>query len=126
VNLLLDTHVFLWWCQDHPRLRGSRAGGSIADPANVVHVSAASAWEIAIKESISRLSTPEPVESAVARSGFLPLPIDFRHARAAGRLPPHHRDPFDRMLVAQALVENLVFVTHDTRLARYGAELLRV
>ena len=126
MNLLLYTHAFLWWCQDHRRMRGSRAAGAIADPSNVVHVSAASAWEIAIKESIGRLVTPEPVESAVARSGFLPLPIDFRHARAAGRLPRHHRDPFDRMLVAQALVENLVLVTHDTRLRRYGAELLRV
>ena len=125
MNLLLDTHVLLWWCQDHPRLRGSRAARAIADPTNLVRVSAASAWEIAIKEAIGRLSTPEPLESAVARSGFLPLPIDFRHARAAGRLPPYHHDPFDRMLVAQALVENLVLVTHDGRLERYGAEILR-
>ena len=78
------------------------------------------------KESIGRLRTPEPLESAVARSGFLPLAIDFRHARMAGGLPPHHRDPFDRMLVAQALIDHLVLVTHDARLARYGAELLHV
>lgn len=126
MNLLLDTHVLLWWCQDHLRLRRSRAAAAIADPMNVVHVSAASAWEIAIKESLGRLATPEPLEAAVARTGFLPLAIDFRHARAAGRLPPHHRDPFDRMLVAQALVERFVLVTHDARLARYGAELLEV
>ena len=71
MNLLLDTHAFLWWCQDHRRMRGSRAAGAIADPSNVVHVSAASAWEIAIKESIGRLVTPEPAER-FAPNGLLP------------------------------------------------------
>ncbi len=123
VNLLLDTHVFLWWCDNSPNL-SKEASDTIADPQSIVYVSVVSAWEIAIKEALGRLKTPEPVEDAVAKNGFLPMGISFQHARTAGALPNHHRDPFDRMLVAQTQVDGLVLVTHDELFRPYGANVL--
>lgn len=121
-KLLLDTHVFLWWRADDPRL-GAPARAAIAE-ADVVFVSAATAWEVAIKSALGRLRIPGTVAEGVAESGFERLPIDFAHAEAAGALPPLHRDPFDRLLVAQARVEDLVLVTRDERLAAYDVKVL--
>ncbi len=121
-GLLLDTHAFLWWREDSPRIP-ERARAAIA-AADLVFVSAASAWEAAIKIELGRLRLPEPFESGVVDSGFERLPIGFAHAEEAGRLAPHHRDPFDRMLVAQARVERLRLVTHDRRLEPYDAPIL--
>ena len=123
-GLLLDTHVFLWWRENSPRLSG-RARSSVA-AADLVMVSAASAWEAAIKIGLGRLRLPDTFESGVLDSGFERLPVGFAHAEETGRLPPHHRDPFDRMLIAQARVERLTLVTHDRRLERYEAEFLWV
>ncbi|MGE0681521.1 MAG: type II toxin-antitoxin system VapC family toxin [Candidatus Binatia bacterium] len=123
MNLLLDTHVFLWWCGNNPKL-GKLAIDAIANSQNVVYVSVASAWEIAIKEALGRLKTPEPVEDAVIQNEFSPLGISFQHARTAGSLPNHHRDPFDRMLVAQAQVDELVFVTRDELIRPYKIKVL--
>jgi len=123
VDLLLDTHVFLWWCDNSPKL-GKLANEAIANPRNVVYVSVASAWEIAIKETLGRLKTPEPVEDAVTENEFSPLSISFQHARLAGSLPNHHRDPFDRMLVAQAQADGLVLVTRDERIRPYTVKVL--
>ena len=122
MRLLLDTHVFLWWRADSRHLR-SDARRAIAD-AQLVFVSAATAWEAAIKAALGRLRIPDTVEAGVLDSGFEQLPISFAHAEAAARLPPHHADPFDRMLVAQARTEGLTLVTHDRRLAPYGIEIL--
>lgn len=121
--LLLDTHVFLWWREDSPRL-GEPARTAIAE-ADLVFVSAASAWEAAIKASLGKLELPEPFAAGVAESGFDKLPITFEHAEVAAALPTHHRDPFDRMLVAQATAENLTLVSHDLRFRPYDVELLR-
>ena len=121
-KLLLDTHVFLWWLADDARLTAP-ARRAIAE-ADVVFVSAASAWEIAIKVALGRLRIPAPVSEGVARAGFERLPVDFAHAELAGALPPHHRDPFDRMLIAQAVVEDLVLVSADQRMAEYDVKLL--
>jgi len=121
-RLLLDTHVFLWWRSDSRKLVAS-AKRAIAE-ADIVFVSAASAWEAAIKIALGRLRIPDTVESGVLDSGFEKLAIGFPHAEAAARLPPHHADPFDRMLVAQAQIEGLTLVTHDQRLGRYDVELL--
>lgn len=118
MNLLLDTHVFLWWCGQNSRL-GKEASDAIANPDNTIHVSLATAWEIAIKEALGRLKMPGLVEYAVEKNGFSPLGISFAHARVAGALPLHHRDPFDRMLIAQARVDQLVFVTHDASIQPY-------
>jgi PIN domain nuclease of toxin-antitoxin system len=123
VNLLLDTHVFLWWCDNSPKL-GKLASDAIANPQNDVYVSVASAWEIAIKEALGRLKTPEPVEDAVIKNDFSPLGISFQHARIAGSLPNHHRDPFDRMLVAQAQADGLVLVTRDELIRPYKVNVL--
>jgi PIN domain nuclease of toxin-antitoxin system len=121
-RLLLDTHVFLWWRDDSRKLKTS-ARRAIAE-AQIVFVSAATAWEAAIKSALGRLQIPDTVEAGVIDSGFEKLPIGFSHAESAARLPPHHADPFDRMLVAQAKAEGLTLVTHDRRLAPYEIEIL--
>jgi PIN domain nuclease of toxin-antitoxin system len=123
-NLLLDTHVFLWWRRADPRL-GPEVREAIGR-ADAVFVSAASAWEAAIKQALGRLELPDRFEAGVEASGFEKLAVTFAHAERAGALPPHHRDPFDRMLLAQALEERLTLVTHDTRLEPYGARFLWV
>ncbi len=122
MRLLLDTHVFLWWRDDSRRLKTS-ARRAIAE-AQIVFVSAATAWEAAIKAALGRLQIPDTVEAGVIDSGFEKLPIGFSHAESAARLLPHHADPFDRMLVAQAKAEGLTLVTHDRRLAPYEIEIL--
>jgi PIN domain nuclease of toxin-antitoxin system len=121
-RLLLDTHIFLWWRTDSRMLKRA-VRETIAD-AGVVFVSAASAWEAAIKIALGRLRLPASVESGVVESGFEKLAIAFSHAEAAGALPNHHSDPFDRMLVAQAKVEGLTLVTHDRRLEPYEVSIL--
>jgi PIN domain nuclease of toxin-antitoxin system len=121
-RLLLDTHVFLWWRVDDGRL-GEPARSAISG-ADLVMVSAASAWEAAIKARLGRLELPERFEAGVLASGFERLPIGFSHAEAAAALPAHHRDPFDRMLLAQAMVEGLTLVSHDRRLEPYGVPVL--
>ena len=121
-KLLLGTHVFLWWRANDPILQGA-ARSAIAG-ADVVFVSAATAWEAAIKASLGRLDLPDTVESGVADSGFEKLKISFSHAEAAAALPPHHGDPFDRMLVAQAVSESLTLVTHDRKLKAYEVSIL--
>jgi PIN domain nuclease of toxin-antitoxin system len=97
----------------------------IEDGAQDILVSAASAWEIAIKRAQGRLEAPQDLAAAVAKQSFRPLPISFEHAAAAGDLPTHHRDPFDRMLIAQAMVEGLTIMTRDTSFEAYGVPLLR-
>ncbi len=121
-KLLLDTHVFLWWRTDDPHL-GAQAREAIAR-ADLVYVSAASVWEAAIKASLGKLRLPESMAKGVADSGFDPLPIGFDHAELAAALPPHHADRFDRMLVAQAVAEDLLLVSHDRRLEPYDAPIL--
>ena len=122
-RLLLDTHVVLWWLTDEARLR-EEARQAIAAGRNEVLVGAVTGWEIAIKRALGKLRAPEDMEAVVEDAGFAPLPLLFRHAERAGSLPMHHRDPFDRMLVAQAQIEGLVLVTRDERLSRYEVETL--
>ena len=122
-RLLLDTHALLWALDDDDEL-GEPARSAIVDPRNDVFVSAISMWEISIKRSLGKLKAPEDLLSTVEASGFRELPVTFVHADQAGGLPPHHRDPFDRMLVAQAQVEGLTIVTHDSVIAKYGVRIL--
>ena len=121
--LLLDTHVFLWWLRDDPKL-GPKARAAIADPANAVFVSAATAWEIAVKRASGKLEAHGDVVEWIAESDFDELAIEVDHAVAAAELPRHHTDPFDRMLVAQAQLEELTLVARDDALERYDVELL--
>ena len=122
MRLLLDTHVLIWW--DEGRKLAPEARRAIEE-AEEVFVSAASAWEISIKVALGRLRPSRTVEEAAADSGFTELPVTFRHASRVGTLAPHHRDPFDRLLVAQADVESLTLVTRDPAFAPYGIEVLR-
>ena len=123
MKLLIDTHVFVWWDQRlsaiAPALRAA-----IEDPENEVSVSAASIWEIAIKRGIGKLSFARHITDTAASYGFSVLPISGAHAEHAGGLPHHHRDPFDRLLVAQAELEDMVLGTQDSRLRLYGVATL--
>jgi PIN domain nuclease of toxin-antitoxin system len=121
-RLLLDTHVFLWWRAEPSRL-AVEVRERIAS-ADMVFVSAASAWEAAIKVSLGRLELPDTIEAGVLASGFERLLITFAHAERAAGLPRLHGDPFDRMLVAQAQAEGLTLVTHDRLLEPYEVEIL--
>lgn len=121
-RLLLDTHVFLWWRGEPSRL-ALDLRNRIAT-ADIVFVSAASAWEAAIKVSLGRLELPDTIEAGVLASGFERLLITFSHAERVAGLPPHHKDPFDRILVAQAQAEGLTLVTHDQLLEPYDIEIL--
>lgn len=119
MDLLLDTHVLLWWDQDDRRLSDS-VKATIADPENQVYVSAASPWEIAIKARRGRLAFRGSPASMIEANGFLPLSITPAHGELAGSLSWDHADPFDRMLVAQALEERLVLVHSDAQIRDYG------
>jgi PIN domain nuclease of toxin-antitoxin system len=123
VRLLLDTHALLWWLADDARL-GRRAREAIAAPANLVFVSAATAWEIAVKRALGRLVAPGDVEEWLAESDFRPLPIQIAEAVASAELPPHHRDPFDRLLVAQARIGGMTIVTSDEHIGGYEVSVL--
>ncbi|MEX2535336.1 MAG: type II toxin-antitoxin system VapC family toxin [Trueperaceae bacterium] len=123
MNLLLDTHTLLWVFSRDPRLSGE-ATDAIRDGSTVVYASAVTAWEISIKKALGKLEAPANYLEGLRLYRFTPLAISTEHALAVEALQPHHRDPFDRMLVAQALEEKLVLVTHDTHLRAYGVPIL--
>ena len=122
-RFLLDTHVVLWALGEPGKLRRP-ARTALEDAQNEVFVSVVSGWEIAIKRALGKLEAPDDLEGAIRMQGFEPLLMTFRHAEQAGGLPPHHRDPFDRMLVAQSQVEGLVLVTRDPDIPLYGVRIL--
>jgi PIN domain nuclease of toxin-antitoxin system len=119
LKLLLDTHVLLWWLGNDSSL-SKTAGALISNPENVVFVSAVSIWEIWLKQSLGKLRLPERFEERLAAESFENLPLTASQARRVALLPWHHRDPFDRMLVAQAQAENITLLTQDDVLAGYG------
>ena len=126
MKLLLDTHAFLWWLRDDKSL-GVAARRAIEAPENIVLVSAASAWEIATKRARGKLpGLPRAgdIEEWIERSGCTPLAITVGHAVASAQLPLHHRDPFDRLLIAQAQAEDAMLVASDPQIARYRVKLL--
>lgn len=121
--LLLDAHALLWWLADDKTL-AKDARAAIAAPANDVVVSAATVWEIEIKRALGKLSAPDGLVEAIEASAIGSIPIVALDGERAGRLPPHHRDPFDRMLVAQALRLDAVIVSRDTAFAPYEVNVL--
>jgi PIN domain nuclease of toxin-antitoxin system len=123
VKLLLDSHVFLWWLGKEKRLLG-RLFDAVRDPANEKFVSAASVWELEIKRNLGRLATPPDMAEALRMTGFTTVPVTPAHAIAAAGLPPHHADPFDRMLIAQAKLEGFTVATVDHRFAAYGVPVI--
>ena len=125
MDLLLDTHVFLWWDRSDSQL-GEAAAAEIGDPANKVFISAASVWEIAIKRQSGRLAFARSPSQAIAENGFFALPISGEHGEAAAGLPAIHKDPFDRILIAQATVEGIILLTADPTIARYPGPIRKV
>jgi len=127
VKILLDTHAFLWWIRDDEQLSG-KARKAIANERNHCFLSTASCWEMAIKKSLGKLEIPEPFEGFVAEqlgaNQFSILPIDLRHVSRVSRLAFHHRDPFDRLLAAQAAEEDMVIASVDPIFHKYGIERL--
>jgi PIN domain nuclease of toxin-antitoxin system len=123
VDILLDTHAFLWWNADDPKL-GRTARAAIGDLDTTVFVSAATAWEIAFKRAKGKLDADGDVADWIDKNAFSALPIEVAHAVASAGLQPHHRDPFDRLLVAQARMEELTLVTADAQIRRYDVETL--
>ena len=127
MKALLDTHAFLWWILDNPRLSGA-VRDFLADPGNTIYLSAASGWEMAIKCSIGRLTLPVHPESFVEQqmeiNNLTPLPIQMSHGLYVHKLPAIHKDPFDRLLVAQSMIENLLLISRDSVFKQYPVSLL--
>jgi len=125
MNLLLDTHVLLWWLNDSPEL--SETGRTaISNPDNLIVVSSVVIWEIRIKQALGKLEIDSDFHAVLKNQRFDMLPITADHAYAAGNLPLHHRDPFDRMIIAQARLEGLSVVTRDAIFKQYGVPVLEV
>jgi PIN domain nuclease of toxin-antitoxin system len=128
MRILLDTHCWLWM-ETVPERLSESARALLEDPANELLLSAASSWEIAVKYALGKLPLPEPparyVTSRMERDGISALPVEHVHALRVAELPLHHRDPFDRLLIAQALVEAIPILTADRQLEPYGVEVLR-
>jgi PIN domain nuclease of toxin-antitoxin system len=127
MKLLLDTHVFLWWNEANPKL-SRLVRQLISDPANDLYLSVVSAWEMTLKVQSGKLGLPAAISvyipARLNHYAMQALPLTLEHVLAAGALPPHHRDPFDRMLVAQAQVERLAIVTRDAQLRKYPVETI--
>ena len=122
-RILLDTHVLIWWFDGNDKL-GLNAREQITNLENDIYVSSATVWEMSIKQQMGKLVAPEDIEAKVEQAGFISLPISLFHAQQAGRLPQHHKDPFDRMLIAQAQAEGLQILTKDQHFPAYGIKLI--
>ncbi len=119
MRVLLDTHIFLWW-NGQSGMIAEPLRKAIADPGNDIYVSAASVWEIGIKRALGKLGFAHKIVEAIVAHRFQLLPISGEHAEHAAELPPHHSDPFDRLLVAQADLEHMLLGTQDLKIRPYG------
>ena len=123
MNYLLDTHVLLWWLADSPI--SIQAKNAISNPQNIIFVSSVTTWEIVIKKSLGKLQAPDNLEETIKACSFLPLPITIGHSIAISNLPQVHDDPFDRMLVAQAISEKLAIITRDNIIPDYQIPIIK-
>jgi PIN domain nuclease of toxin-antitoxin system len=123
LKLLLDTHAALWWLADDDRI-GDDVARHLTDDSNQVLISAVVVWEVAIKRSLGKLEAPDAVGQTLVDAGAQPLPVTIEHAAVVERLPWVHRDPFDRLLVAQALTEDAAIVSRDEPLSQYGVSIV--
>ncbi len=123
MKLLLDTHILLWWLSQNQKLLPTEKE-IITDPDNLILISAATAWEIVVKKMIGKLEAPDDLPAALAANNFLELPITIKHSQKLYQLPLHHQDPFDRIMVAQAMSEDLTFMTRDPKIALYDIKTL--
>jgi PIN domain nuclease of toxin-antitoxin system len=123
LKLLLDTHILLWWLAKDTRLSPAEIK-IITDPDNIIFVSAATSWEIAVKKMIGKLDAPDDLPAALVANDFLELPITIKHTQSLYQLPPHHNDPFDRIMIAQAISESLIFLTRDSKVLLYPLKTL--
>lgn len=124
MNLLLDTHVLIWALENNPRL-SNQARDAIIDGENIILVSAVSVWEINIKKAMGKLDAPDNLQQEIRTHRFTPLSINMDHAELAAKLPDIHKDPFDRMLIAQAIEEKLTLVSRDSMIAQYDVNLIK-
>ena len=125
MNILLDTHVLIWALTNDPKI-STEAREAIVDGKNLVFVSAATVWEITIKKASGKLSTPDNLLEEIGLHRFLELPVSFEHAQYVSTLPDFHKDPFDRIIIAQAKVEKLKLITADSIIAKYDLDLLKI
>jgi PIN domain nuclease of toxin-antitoxin system len=123
LKFLLDTHILLWWLAKDPKLLQTEIN-IITDPDNIIFVSAAVSWEIAVKKMTGKLQAPEDLPTALAANDFIALPITIEHTQYLYQLPPHHHDPFDRIMIAQAISETLVFMTRDAKILLYPVKTI--
>ncbi len=124
MNLLIDTHTLLWWLDDNPTL-SVKAKTAISNAKNIVFISAAVIWEIGIKQALGKLKIPGNFKEVLEAEPFEMLDITDEHAHAIVSLPGHHRDPFDRMLVAQAKIEGFTIITRDIRIMKYKVPIIK-
>ncbi len=118
IGYLLDTHTLLWWLGDDPTLT-TQAREIISNPQNLIFVSPVNTWEIAIKRSLGKLEAPDNLEQVILECGFDSIPITIKHTLYIEKLNSYHEDPFDRLLIAQAIVEGLTIITRDSKIAQY-------
>jgi PIN domain nuclease of toxin-antitoxin system len=123
MNLLIDTHIILWWLDDSPRLKAEYRK-ILTDTDNLCYVSAATIWEISIKTKLGKLDIPDNYLDTLKDEGFQELPVKWSHSRYVNYLPLIHRDPFDRLLVAQAKVEDLTLLSTDTYIRQYDIKVI--
>ncbi len=125
MRYLVDTNIFIWWMEENKRLHKEQMN-LLNDPQNQIFLSVASIWEIVIKQAKGKLKTPRDIGGGIKRSKFTMLPIETSHVLGVGKLPLHHNDPFDRLLISQAKVEKLTLITSDQKFKKYQLSLMGI
>jgi len=123
-GFLIDTQIFIWWMEKSKRL-SEKSFDLLNDPQNKIFLSVASVWEIVIKKGRRKLEVPKDVRGGIEKSGFIPLPIEVFHVLGVEKLPHYHKDPFDRILISQAKVEDFTLITSDEKIWKYDLSLLK-